>query len=107
MIDWICLNCGRKLEVADDRAGTEEPCPACGQLVRLPLTQVPIPPYPLTKTPDGTIASPGDYTVGSPIYRAEKQAVLERYRRWRRWGLMLGLVPSVLTAGVFGVLNVV
>ena len=106
MIDWICLKCGTKLEVSDERAGTEEPCPSCGQLVRLPLMQVPIPPYPLPKTPDGTISIPGDCTVGSPADRAERQAVLERYRRWRRRGMIIGLVPSVIVAGVLVVLNV-
>jgi len=106
MIDWICLNCGKKLEVPEARAGTEEPCPACGELVRLPLTPAPIPPYPPTRT-GGTIAIPGDFTVGSLAHRAESQAILARYRLWRRRGLILGLVPSVIAAGVIVLLNVV
>lgn len=107
MIDWICLKCGQKLEVPDERAGTEEPCPACEQLVRLPLTQVPIPPFPIPRTPDGTIAIPGDCTVGSPADRAERRATVDHYRRWRRRGMIIGLVPSVIVAGVLVILNVI
>jgi len=106
MIDWICLKCGRKLEVPDDRAGAEEPCPACGQFVQMPLTQVPIPPYPLTMTADGKIACPGDFTVGSPTDRAMKEEALSRYRLWRRWGMLIGLIPSLIVAAVLITLNI-
>jgi hypothetical protein len=106
MIDWICLNCGKKLEVPDERAGAEEPCPACGKPVQLPVTQVPIPSFPLPRTPDGVVAIPGDCTVGSPFDRAERQAVVDRYRRWRRRGMIMGLVPSLTVAAVLVALNV-
>lgn len=98
MLDWICLSCGCKLAVPDEHAGSAVPCPACSQLVRLPFTQVPIPPFPLPRSADGTVVTPGDFTVGSPVYRAENDAVLESYRRWRWRGLLIGLVPSLLLA---------
>lgn len=41
MIDYKCVGCGAKLEVADEAAGTKIKCPDCGAIGEIPGKDLP------------------------------------------------------------------
>jgi biopolymer transport protein ExbD/DNA-directed RNA polymerase subunit RPC12/RpoP len=74
MIEFRCINCGKKLGASDRSAGKLKTCPKCGSRVPVPQPGTPLAPAPLAATPT---ESAGEHPLLLLPKRAEHKDLID------------------------------